>query len=161
MNDSRDPPLTADEEAREAVRALKVSEQMELERARREAKRRLDAEERGPVQPPVLVTLHDFLAQPDPLLRIEGWQPGDSRLMVTAQFKSGKTTLRDNLLRSLADGDLFLGSFAVRPVLGRIAVIDTEMAPTQARRWLRDQQIRHTDRGTDVAPWAGRGVRHA
>ena len=147
MNDPR-TPLTVDEDARDAVRALKVAEQMELERARREARHRVDAEERGQVSAPAILTLQDFLVQPDPPIRwrIEGWQPSDSRLMVTAQWKTGKTTTRDNLIRSLVDGDPWLGSFAVRPVVGSVAVIDTEMAPTQARRWLRDQRIRHTDR---------------
>jgi hypothetical protein len=141
-------PLAADEDAREAVRAMKVAEQMEIERARREARRRLDAEERGAVVTPELLTLSAFLAEPDPPVRwrIEGLQPSDSRLMVAAQFKAGKTTLRDNLLRSLADGDRFLGSFEVRPVVGTVAVVDTEMARTQARRWMRDQRIRNTDR---------------
>jgi AAA domain-containing protein len=143
-----DDPRALDEDARDAVRAMKVADQMELERAKREARRRLDAEERGPTQAPEILTLHDFLAQPDPPVpwRIAGWQPSDSRLMVAAQFKSGKTTLRDNLTRSLADGDFFLGSVEVRPVVGTVAIVDTEMSPTQARRWLRDQRIRHTDR---------------
>ena len=60
------PRAQLDEDAREAVRAMKVAEQMELERAKREAKRRLDAEERGPMPAPEILTLHDFLAQPDP-----------------------------------------------------------------------------------------------
>lgn len=147
MNESGSP-LSDDIDARDAVRAMKVAEQMELERARREAKRRLDAEERGAVADPEIVTLEQLLAQPDPVVRyrVDRLLPTDARALLAAQFKAGKTTFRDNLLRSLVDGDLFLGSFEVHPVVGRVAVIDPEMAKRQVRLWLRDQRIRNTDR---------------
>ena len=54
----------AREEAREAARAIQIAEEMERERVKREARQRLDAEERGPVTLPEIVTLRERLARP-------------------------------------------------------------------------------------------------
>jgi hypothetical protein len=121
---------------------------VEQERARREAKRIVDAEERGPVEPPEVATLRDLLAQPatEATWRVEGWQPCDSRVIFAAQFKAGKTTVVENLARSLLDGDKFLGTYAVAPVDGTVAILDFEMSQGQLTSWYRDQGIKNTDR---------------
>lgn len=130
---------------------------MRVLRARREAQRRLDAEERPPLALPPLVTLRDRLASPQPAIRwrIEGWLPVDARVMCSAQFKSGKTTLVANLLRSLVDGDAWLGTAAVTPIDGCVVLLDTEMAETQLDEWYRDQGIRNDER---VVPLPLRGA---
>ena len=148
-----------DAEARTAAREIRIADEMEKERARREARQRLDAEARGPVAPPEILTLQDWLTQPEPLIRwrIESWQPADTRVILAAQYKSGKTTARDNLVRCLADGDAWLGRYQVRPVAGAVVVIDTEMSRVQLRRWLRDQHITHAERVV-VIPLRGRAA---
>jgi hypothetical protein len=135
----------------------RIEAEVDRERARREARRRLDAEERKQGQTPEILTLAEMLAEPDEsvLWRIEQWQPAGSRGILSAQFKGGKTTLVDNLLRSLVDGDPWLGLYPVTPLDGAVAVIDTEMSRLQLRTWLRDQNIRHTDRIV-IAPLRGR-----
>ena len=72
----------------------------------REARRQVDAEERGPVELPAFTPLDIVLAEPVPAtrFRIEGLHPEGSRAIVAAQYKSGKTSLVTNLVRSLADG---------------------------------------------------------
>ena len=57
--------------------------------------------------------------------------------MLAAQFKAGKTTLIGNLVRTLADGDDWLGRDAVDPVDGSVVLLDFEMSPTQLDSWLR------------------------
>jgi AAA domain len=98
---------------------------------------------------PAPVRLDHLLAEPDEEIpwRIDGLWPARGRVMLAAQFKSGKTTMRDNLVRSLADGDPFLGSHHVTPVTdGTIVVLDFEMSRNMLRAWLRDQGLRHPER---------------
>lgn len=89
-----------------------------------------------------------FLAVPDEpaQYRIAGLLPLGGRVVVSAQFKSGKSVMMGNLLRSLADGDPFLGCFTVTPVEGRIVLIDDELDERTLRRWLREQGIHNLDR---------------
>jgi hypothetical protein len=131
----------------ERARERRVYTWMERERARHEALRRLDAELRGPVAPPALLTLRERLARPRPVAtwRIHGWQPAGSRVMFAAQFKAGKTTLFGNYIRSLVDGDPFLGRDAVVPISGVFVHFDFEMSEWQLDDWLRDQHIRRDD----------------
>lgn len=136
----------------------RVSTWLEEERAKREARRRLDAEERGPLVLPALDTLRARLARPvtAPRWRVEDVQPRDSRVVLVAQFKAGKTTLRDNYVRSLLDGDPFLGRYDVDPITdGTVAIVDAEMGEAQLDAWLRAQRIRHDDR-LIVVPMRGR-----
>jgi hypothetical protein len=137
-----DPP--PDDASRHDVR---VGLAVEVERVRREARRLVDAEERPPEVIPALVTLRDRLARrtPPPAWRIQQWQARESRVMAVAQFKAGKTTLRDNVVRSLVDGDPFLGREKVEPLTGALALVDTEMAEWQMEQWLGAQAIQHDD----------------
>ena len=122
--------------------------ELRRERARREARRILDLEARGPIDIPALPALSQFLAEPDhaPVYRIEGWLPAGGRVVLSAARKAGKTTLIGGVLRSFADGDPFLGSAPVIPSAGATAHLDLELGRSTLRRWLRDQRIRHTER---------------
>ena len=82
-------------------------------RIRREAKRRLDDEERPLVILPAVKSLTTLLEEPDAptRYRIEDVAPADGRVIISAQYKAGKTTIIGNLARSLMDGDPFLGRF--------------------------------------------------
>jgi hypothetical protein len=64
--------------------------------------------------------------------------------------------MRDNLVRSLVDGEPFLGEYACNPVQGRVVVLDLELAEGTMRRWLREQQFVNTDKVV-VSSLRGRG----
>lgn len=97
-------------------------------------------------EPPTMVNLADMLAIPDEpaKYRLDGLWPVGGRVLLAAQYKAGKTSLVANLIRSLIDGDQFLGRWTPRTV-DRLVLIDTELDERMLRSWLRDQGIRNTD----------------
>jgi hypothetical protein len=126
----------------------RVQIRQQLFKVDREAKRRLDAEEHPSLPPPAFLTLTERLARPRAAAtwRIENWLPVNARVMLTAQYKAGKTTLIGNLIRSLVDGDKWLGVATVTPIEGPVVLIDAEMSPTQLDDWYREQGICAGDR---------------
>lgn len=126
-----------------------VERYLDQERARREARRRIAREEGldtlGSI--PAGTSLTDLLAEPRPPVRyrIDGLWPSGGRVMLVAQKKAGKTTVIGNVLRSILDGDEFMGRFAATPVK-RVALIDTELNRSKLAEWLGDQEILNTDR---------------
>ena len=97
-------------------------------------------------QPPNMVSMTDFLAVPDEpaRYRVDELLPVGGRALLAAQYKAGKTSLIANLLRTLVDGDPFLGRYSAE-VLDRILLIDTELDERMLRRWLREQGIRNKE----------------
>lgn len=106
---------------------------------------------------PDFVLLDDFLAIEDEPTqwRIDGLWPVGGRVVAAAQFKAGKTTMRDNVVRALVDKEQFLGKFDVTPPEGRVVIIDNELDERMLRRWLRDQNISNTHQ-VAVLPLRGR-----
>lgn len=142
--DSYDPPPPV--ELPPSPRELAIRrEHAELE-VREEARRRLRAGTMA--APPAATLLSNFLAVPDDeaRYRIDGLMPVGARIILSAQYKAGKSTTVGNLLRSLADGDPFLDRYPITPFPGRTVLLDTELDERMLRRWLRDQNIRNTDR---------------
>ena len=92
-------------------------------RVREAARDRVRAETAGETLIPDLVRLDEFLARPlDPIThRIAGLWPIGGRVLLAAQWKAGKTTLRDNVIRALVDNhtatmrDLLTLCYAVTP----------------------------------------------
>jgi hypothetical protein len=125
-----------------------VSDEVFRGRARREAKRILHEEENPPQTLPEVLDLKTRLARPraPTTFRIEGWQPKDSRVVLAAQYKVGKTSLTGNLVRSLVDGDPWLGKWDVEPIVGTVGILDFEMSANQAEDWLATQDIQAADR---------------
>lgn len=125
-------------------------------RARDTAQRMLRAERNGGPPPPAL-DLEEFLATPDPpaCYRIDAVLPTGGRVVITAQYKAGKSTLVANLVRSLVDGHPFLGRYDVTPPDGRVVLVDNELDERTLRRWLRDQRIEQSSR-VAVIPLRGR-----
>ena len=123
-----------------------------------EARRRLDEENQQPIVLPAVKALDQLLAEPDTptKYRIEGLAPADSRVMLSAQYKAGKTILVGNLLRSLADSVPFLGRFDVCVPAAGIVVIDNELSEDTLRRWLREQGIENTSAVADVVALRGK-----
>jgi hypothetical protein len=56
------------------------------------------------------------------------------------------TTTMGDLIRSLADGEPFLGKFAPAPLEGRVALWNYELGRDQQKRWLRDLGIGHPEK---------------
>lgn len=124
-----------------------VADYVEKLRIQREAKRRIDAEDRPPIPLPPMIGLDKLLTRPRPVTRyrIEKVAPADARVILSAQYKAGKTHLVGNLVRSLVDGDPFLDRFAVNTVARRVVLLDDELSEPMLLDWLEDQGIVNTD----------------
>lgn len=133
------------EEAAKATADRALEAEVTQQRIRREAKRLLDAEEhaRHFRIPPSTYTLVEELQIPDEPVTytVDKLMPTGANVLLTAQFKAGKTTLVNHLTRCLADGEPFLGTHAVAPPDGRIALFNYEVDDRQYRRWLRELNI--------------------
>jgi AAA domain len=132
----------------ERISQYEVDQAVQRLRVKDAALRAFRAEQAGPVSRPRPTLLSDLLTEPDEptRYRIDGLLPVDGRVMLSAQYKAGKTTIRDNLVRCLVDGDPFLGAHPVASPEGRVGVLDLEMPREMIKRWLRDQSIREQAR---------------
>ncbi|WP_157997664.1 AAA family ATPase [Mycobacteroides stephanolepidis] len=103
------------------------------------------ASERDAVPTPEPVGLDALLTEPDEdaAYRVGELWPTGGRVLLSAPYKAGKSTLVGNVIRALADGGPLLGRFDTTPV-GKVVLIDTELDRRTLRRWLRDQGIRNT-----------------
>nr|WP_300338777.1 AAA family ATPase [Actinomyces sp.] len=98
--------------------------------------------------PSHLPTLADELALPDEDTEylIQDVFPVDANVLLTAQYKTGKTTMVLNLLRALADGTPFLGSLAVNLDPGtRVTYLNYEVGEGMIRKWFRAQGLAHPE----------------
>jgi AAA domain len=68
-------------------------------------------------------------------IRSKGITPANAGTLIVAQRKTGKTTLLLNYARCLIDGAAFLDHFEVRPVAGRVAMLNYEVSAPQLARW--------------------------
>lgn len=120
--------LEVHEEARRRIRARDVPEDLGL--------------------PEGKWSLADELELPEleQVYRINQLHPIGGNVLLIAAYKSGKTTLTLNLLRSLADETPFLGKFGIAPFEGNICVVNYEETPAQWRRHARMVGIHNTDR---------------
>ena len=129
-------------------------------RRAREARRQVDHEDAVAAfrEPPYTASLTAELAMPPQPTRyaVDRVIPAGGNVLLTAQYKTGKTTLISNLARSLVDGHPFLGRYDVAAVDGRVAIFNYEVDRDQYREWLRDLNIDDTDR---VVPLNLRGYR--
>lgn len=98
--------------------------------------------------PPSLPTLADELALPDEEIQwtISEVLPHGTNVLLTAQYKTGKTTLVNHLGKTLADGVDFLARFLVHTPAVNVALWNYEVSAGMYRRWLRDVLIKNTDR---------------
>lgn len=103
------------------------------------------------------IPLTEFLATPDAeaIYRLDQLWPAGGRVILSAQYKAGKSTLIANLIRSFADGHPFLGKYTPTRPTGAITLIDDELDTNMLRRWLREQQIDNTDQA-NILPLRGR-----
>ena len=141
---------------RDVVLEEYILDEKRRQRARATARRDLERETR-PGGSREWLTGETFVANgpAESPMRVEELLPQGGVVVMTAQAKSGKTTLELELARCLITGDDFLGRFAVTPIGGRVIIVDLELPPNTLREWL----IRHhlaTDRVV-VLPLRGRG----
>jgi hypothetical protein len=127
-------------------------------RIRTEARRRLDDENRPPIKHRPAKNLDTLLSEPDTetQYRIADVAPDEARIILSAQYKGGKTSLVNNVMRSLADSDPFLGRFTVNKPANGLVLIDNEMSENTLRRWLRSQHIANTAAVVDVVTLRGK-----
>jgi RecA-family ATPase len=149
MNDEpkRGDTSAADHEA--SVIAIMANQE-----AKDDARRRLAAKGRPPI--PAGETLDKFLKESDkpPEWRIRGLARKRAHNTLVAQWKAGKTEMRNNVVRSLVDGNKFLGEFEATAISGRVGILDLEMERDQSRQWLREQGIKNTQK---VKTWHLKG----
>jgi len=121
---------------------------------RRQVKRTLDDQEiLATFRPPTFVrSLADELQQPEPEQEwvINELLPQNANVLLTAAYKSGKTTMVNNLVKSLVDDEPFLDTYGVQPHDGRVVIFNYEVDPRQYRQWLREMNIRNLDKITIV-----------
>jgi hypothetical protein len=92
----------------------------------------------------------DLVAQPEvPAETILGVHRTGANAVIAAQYKAGKTTLVDNLIRALVDDEPFLGDYPVH-FDGRVALFNYELDEGQMVEWLGNLNIRNPDRVTTV-----------
>jgi hypothetical protein len=136
---------------------LAVQAELRKLRERRDARRRLDAENRPALALPPVKPFATWINEPvNPVrYRIDKLAPTNARVLLSAQFKAGKTSLVGNQVRALADHTPFLDHFTVNTPVERLAVIDDELDEDMLRQWMRDQNIRNTSAIAEVIPLRG------
>lgn len=142
------------------MRLLREWAAVENQRAQATARKRLAEADAAELTLPPVRSLDALLAEDDDPVRMriaEVWPSGGAKVLCAAPAGAGKTTLSGNLIRSLADGDPFLGVFEVHQRAERIVVIDNEMTDKMLRRWLRRQGVVDTAAVVDVVCLRGQG----
>lgn len=125
-----------------------LANQINFQRAREKAMIILAAERAGEMRLDIPdLSLATFVDQSDVVAdwRIDGLHVVGHNTTITAAYKTGKSTLMLNLLRSLADGTPFIGRNVVKPE-GRIAYWNLEVSDTQMRDWCRTIGVQNPDR---------------
>lgn len=123
----------------DAALEAKVSDAVERIQVTEEAKRRVRELSHPPVALPrrtLADLLNDPTVEPAPL-RVTDLHTVGYNTTITAQYKTGKTTLIGNLVRALADDKPFLGRFDVVAPDGRIGVLNYELTDSDQVEWLR------------------------
>lgn len=140
--------------------ASELEHEIRRQYLRNEAQRILDERESGSgfTWPGSTFSLTEELDVPDEavLYTVQHVMPTGANVLLAAQYKAGKTTMMNNLARSLADGTPFLGRFSIANLDGRVALWNYEVDRPMYRRWLRDMKITNSDK---ITPFNLRGYR--
>lgn len=139
------PDAKRDPDDAATVFAFEVERAIWKMRVTAEARTQLAGEEAAKSwrPPPGLGSLTDELALPDEPVTylVDEIMPVGANVVLTAQFKAGKTTLTNDLVRCLVDGVPFLGRYPTHLADGRVALWNYEVSAGQYRRWLRDVSV--------------------
>lgn len=123
-----------DEQRRIAFERMVQHELLRME-VREEAGQRYRAAQEPEDSEPLVRLVSEVLeAEPEKQPRIERVLPWDSTLWLSAQRKTGKTTLLVNMAHSLLTGEKFLGECAVVPLEPheRVGMLNFEVTPAKA-----------------------------
>jgi hypothetical protein len=114
---------------------------------RDEAQRRAREARAVRVPIPLVVRLSDFLAVEDEPAEyaVDGILPVGGNALLAGPAKAGKSTFIGNLIGAIADGETFLDRFATGEPRN-VTLIDDELDERMLRRWLREHDIRNTDK---------------
>lgn len=135
------------EQADKTVEWQKIQLELQNLRAREEAKKLLDAEKTTSGYKALDIQgLDKLLEVPDeaPQWRINGLMQIGHNATMAARYKVGKTTMVTNMLKSLVDGDPFLGEFHTQKVTRPVVVFNHELSDRQFTAWLRKAGIFNT-----------------
>lgn len=147
-------PLEALALATAGAIATPLEIELEKQRIRKEATRILREEEASATykEPIFIRSLAEELKLPEIEAQwvIRDVFPQGANVSITAQYKAGKTTLINDLARSLADGTKFLNYFQEPIHQRRIVIFNYEVGENQYRRWMKDVNIKHADHVTLV-----------
>lgn len=152
--DTTPTPPSAQLSEYEQLYERQVAEEVQRRLVRAEAERRVQERDAAQVTLPRKVRLDAFLDEPDedPTWRVDGVWPTGGNIVLSAPAKSGKSHMVANLIRSLADGDPFLGRY--EPAPARVVYLDDELDERTWRRWLREQDVQNTSR-VELVPLRG------
>lgn len=132
--------------------AHRLKEEIASGRARRAAKKHLDHEDLAAtyVAPTYVVNWAEeiLLKEIETVWTVKDLFPQGANVTLTAQFKAGKTTMVNSLVKSLCDDEPFLNHFETMPHPGRVVVFNYEVGENQYRRWLKDVGIKNQDKLT-------------
>jgi RecA-family ATPase len=98
--------------------------------------------------PDIFDNLTIELEQPDEQAKylINEVFPTGGNITLTAEYKSGKTTLINNVVKALVDDQPFLGRYGVNDHTRNVVIFNYEVEPRQYRQWMREVGIINTDR---------------
>lgn len=144
------PTPEEQEAAYQEWRQAQITAQAEQLRISQEARDLVAREqaERTHTFPPHLPSVADELALPDEDIQylIDDIFPVDSNVLLTAQYKTGKTTTITNFLRAFADQTPFLDTLTTHTNGERVVYLNYEVGEGQMRRWLRQAGFHHPER---------------
>lgn len=78
--------------------------------------------------------------------RIDGLGKIGGNTTLAGRYKTGKTTIQQNLIRSLVDGVPFLGREVITPLTGNVAVFNYELDSDEFTMWLNELCITNTQK---------------
>ncbi len=126
-----------------------VQIEVERMRVRQAALEQFNAEQFRPDEIPAAISLAEMIHNPyrETPARIAGWLPKGGNGVLSSQAKAGKSTARNNLVRSVVDGDPWLGQYPVEPIHPghTVYVLSLENGRGLDERWLKLQGIRNVD----------------
>lgn len=149
-----DEQTHTDEDEDAQRRALLFAHELETQRIKRDVRQHLQSEEILATfrTPSFTLSAREELQQPDEETQwlVNQLFPTGANILLTAAYKSGKTTMVNNLVKSLVDDEPFLNRYGVDEHTGRVTIFNYEVEPRQYRQWLREMNIQNLDKITLV-----------
>lgn len=132
-------------------RQMAIDMEAETLRIRKAAKQLVENEEHNRTFRTITYTpnLTEELQIPDEetAWAIEQLMPAGSNVLLTAAYKSGKTTMINHLVKCIADNQPFLNKYHTTPQ-GQTVIFNYEVEPRQYRDWLRQTNINNPNKVT-------------